>query len=204
MLKTVEARWFFPGEIPALVLNWFMAAAPTSEREPLRIDYYLKLSNQSSLGVKIREGRLEVKNRQDLIGVFQFHDNVSGKLESWTKWSLVLALKESHPADEIRDLWLPVAKQRRLFSYSFTNDRWQAAGGKLGIMEQGCEIELSTITIESESWWTFAFEAAGNPDQNRSLLIDVSRKFFENQAPPRLTLDSSFSYPKWISQSVLE
>lgn len=97
-------------------------------------------------------------------------------------------------------MWLPVAKDRRLYSCTLSEGIWRAHGGKLGLDDQGCEIELSNIALDSRKWWTFAFEASGNLDQEKSLLIEAAQQFLTGQEPPPMPLNCSFSYPQWISQ----
>ena len=202
MLRTVEVRWFFPGEVPLSVRAWFKAAAPTAVNEPLRVDYYLKLADQNALGVKVRAGRLEAKKRKLSMGSRLFHTKVVGQLESWVKWGHILEEINSKPANQFREMWIAVAKERQMVSFIMSKGTWRARGGKLGLVDQGCEIELSKVQIDSRIWWTFAFEAPGTPDQGKSFLIDVSELFFASHDPPPLPLDKSYGYPHWINQVI--
>lgn len=201
MLKTVEVRWFFPGEIPPAVTTWFISAAPYSVREPIRTDYYLNLLNRESVGIKVRQGRLEVKQRQSSIGRFQIQEGVTGHLESWRKWGVSLGELRGEPAKEIQNMWLPVIKERRIYCYTLSKGIWQARGGKLGIEEQGCEIELSKINAFNRTWWSFAFEASGAANQNNRLLIEAAERFLSLGEPPSMPLTHSYSYPRWIGQN---
>jgi hypothetical protein len=198
LLKTVEARWFFPGEIPPAVTTWFMSAAPSSVSEPIRTDYYLNLLNQDSVGIKVRGGWLEVKQRQSSIGRFQLQESVIGQLESWRKWGINLGGLSGKPAIEIRNMWIPVIKERQMVCYTLSEGIWQARGGKLRIEDQGCEIELSKINAFNRTWWSFAFEASGTSNQGKRLIIEASERFLALGDPPLMPLTHSYSYPTWL------
>ena len=202
MLRTVEVRWFFTGDIPISVQDWFTAAAPSAAGEAPRDDYYLNIEDQNGLGIKIREGRLEVKERQFSLGICRFHKAIIGRMDSWAKWGINLKISISKPANQVADIWVPVTKERQMNSYILTEGNWRSRGGKLGIKEEGCEIELSKINISSRIWWTFAFEAPGIPDQGRKLLLSASEQFFAKHDPPPFFLEDSYSYPRWIGREI--
>jgi hypothetical protein len=198
LLQTVEARWFFPGEIPPAVSTWFMSAAPSSVSEPVRTDYYLNLVDQDALGIKVRGGWLEIKQRQSSIGRFQFQEKVIGQLESWRKWGINIGSLSGKPAKEIQKMWIPIVKERQMYCYILSGGNWQAHGGKLGLEDHGCEIELSKIIAFNRRWWSFAFEASGRSKQYKRLLIETSKRFLDLGDPPSLPLSNSYSYPTWI------
>ncbi|NIV28827.1 MAG: hypothetical protein GWN58_04720, partial [Anaerolineae bacterium] len=63
MYPTLEARWFMRGSIPHEVREWFARGEPAPIHEPPRMDHYLRLQRSNALGIKLREGRLEIKQR---------------------------------------------------------------------------------------------------------------------------------------------
>ncbi|MFN2285080.1 MAG: hypothetical protein ACK2UQ_11710, partial [Anaerolineae bacterium] len=71
MFPTVETRWFYPGIIPSDVLAWYHYGERAPEAQPTRIDYYLRLSDHGDLGIKLREGRIEIKQRAKQYGAQQ-------------------------------------------------------------------------------------------------------------------------------------
>ena len=89
MLTTAELRWFARGSLPAEIEHWFEQdqlgdhLAPAEERE----DVYLYLPGCDYLGIKMRQGRLEIKWRKAELGVVGFEDRVEGKAEKWVKWT---------------------------------------------------------------------------------------------------------------------
>ena len=62
-LSTTEVRWFRRGSIPQSVRQWFSTLGRQPEFQPPRLDYYLRLLDGDALGIKIREGKVEVKQR---------------------------------------------------------------------------------------------------------------------------------------------
>ncbi|MGD8968471.1 MAG: hypothetical protein PVI07_13255, partial [Anaerolineae bacterium] len=61
------------------------------QRHPAREDHYLRLSDTYALGIKLRQGRIEAKQRVRRPGVVRFHERVTGIVEHWRKWSFQLA-----------------------------------------------------------------------------------------------------------------
>ncbi|NBB74864.1 MAG: hypothetical protein GVY35_14485 [Bacteroidetes bacterium] len=110
MDQTLEVRWFYDGTAPAAVLDWFMDLDPEQEAE--REDLYL-ISNDPSLNVKLREGKIQLKRQSGERTGAQFHDRVRGHREFWQKWSFPLT--DDAPdlfTEDPSGLWLPVTKCR--------------------------------------------------------------------------------------------
>ena len=106
MFPSVEARWFYDGTIPPRVLRWFREYQGSLEGPAHRVDYYLRLADGDSLGIKVREGRLEIKQRHRTYGMVEFHERATGLVEHWRKWSFQLAQASD---------WLPRAGGVRFF-----------------------------------------------------------------------------------------
>jgi hypothetical protein len=91
--RTHEARWFFAGRPTAKHIAWFIHGK-RARREVKRTDRYLHLGRVTTLGLKLRQGKLEVKLR-------------ATAPSEWVKWSLP-AGNVGRPAGR----WLALAKQR--------------------------------------------------------------------------------------------
>ncbi|BAY35854.1 hypothetical protein NIES2111_01710 [Nostoc sp. NIES-2111] len=89
MLTSKEIRWFYPGRIPEGIKVWFHQYCLIDQEQlpQEREDVYLYIPGSDFLGIKLREGSLEVKWRTAELGVVSFGELVSGKAEKWTKWS---------------------------------------------------------------------------------------------------------------------
>lgn len=202
MLSTLEVRWFYEGSIPQPVLNWFREHAAQLETQPPRVDYYLRLDNGDSQGIKLREGRIEVKERQRQFGIVQFHDRVAGKVEAWHKISRELG----EISDELARLaspkttWIGVGKERKVLRFR-NIDLGKIEPTPLSERpERGCNLELTAVQIYGREWWTMGFEAFGdeiNLEQDLSATINATLAI---GIPPSLDAEHSFGYPRWLQR----
>jgi len=202
MLQTAEIRWFIAGTAPPDVLDWFHQNAPQPEPPASRTDYYFRLfSGTDTLGIKLREGRLEVKQRVYQYGVVHLHPYVVGAMEEWHKWGFSLAEAENFlPAIKMSpSSWIEVNKTRQQQMYQITGDDTQivpvAADSPA---EQGCSFELTHITVAGKAWWTLGFEAFGPELRVQENLMLAATHIFAQNTPPRLRMRESYSYPGWL------
>ena len=100
--STLEIRWFFSGSLEQSgsgVEVWFTSrpryggsdrAAPIAwDPAPpaWRQDRYLLVPGSDDMGIKWREGRLEIKGRTSTSGPRVFAPGIAGECEHWLKWS---------------------------------------------------------------------------------------------------------------------
>ena len=129
---SAEIRWFLPAQDRNdQLLDWFrlpdqeivveteayvplLGVAHFVKQERERVDEYLLIPDCATVGVKQRQGRLEVKAL--VAGPHPFSQGeVSGRVDQWVKWSF-------NPSDEIANLlegelnrsgpWRKVGKKR--------------------------------------------------------------------------------------------
>ena len=119
MFPTLEVRWFYQGRIPEDIRKWFARSDPAPTCEPARTDYYLCLPKSNDLGIKLREGRIEIKQRVHQYGSVQFHRQATGLIEHWHKWSLPLAMTQTGLEEILvpESSWTGVRKERLLRGY---------------------------------------------------------------------------------------
>jgi hypothetical protein len=199
MFPTVELRWFHKGKAPPeAVRQWFQTLG-RSEIQDLRVDHYLRLADEQALGVKFRDGRLEIKRRAAQYGLVQISTRVSGLLEGWRKWSFTLAQPGAAPSSDGHDAspWLPVRKQRRLLRLATVGDRHILFPGQFR-PERGCEIELTSVAVGTAAWWSLGFEAYGPASSTKNDLIAVARRFLKGESAPALKTANSYGYPEWL------
>lgn len=119
MYASGEIRWFLPGKPPATLADW-IAEGDLGSAEAERIDRYLVLPACETTGVKLREGRFEIKARTADPVPVRFGDRVAGLRDGWVKWSrqapdaAALHALVADPADD----WIFVAKHRRLRKFA--------------------------------------------------------------------------------------
>lgn len=200
MFPTVEVRWFYPGRVPAGVSAWFRRCVGQFEEPAPRTDYYLCLAGGDVLGVKLREGRIEIKGRGQQFGVVRFHDRVAGLLERWRKWTFMLADAESALArvQASTPAWIGVRKERRLRRYGLVDGSQVVAIAPGVHAPWECCLELTRIDVAGRPWWSVAFEASGDASALRENLLTTARHVLGAADPPALTAVDSCGYPHWL------
>ncbi len=196
--ESIECRWFHRGLIPTNVITWF-----TQELGDLLIpidrrnDVYLK-SSASEIGVKFRQGRLEVKYRSHPIHRCHIH-GYQGHIERWTKW--ICHQPQSSPwADITQESWITVEKERyqRLYKY--------LEGDPLSLTslqkpEDGAiALEVTQLYLNQQPWWTIAVEYLGGTLDLENTLSPILQFLLMNYQGTPLTLENSASYPQWLSR----
>lgn len=161
---TAELRWW--SEKPEEFLSWFHQLRPGGHgtEEVIRTDCYFRLDTPG-VGIKLREGLLEVKVRRALeklpIGVLEVY------------------AKESHKSNlDNGDMpgkgLLAVTKKRWLKTYHARESIWTA---KVDKTNQGCEFEYSEVEISSRKYYSVCLEArdthTNNPQKLLKEIIDM-------------------------------
>lgn len=222
LFQSAEIRWFLPPSMEwELALEWFVGGdynkndhIPETnsgeiclgniKKEELRTDEYLIIPDCTSVGVKKRQGKLEIK-AQNGIPEKYFHESISGEINYWSKWSFQPS--ESNIPIMEGDLnlsgeWLKINKIRYLLKFSKLKDDLLEISPEEW-PESGCQVELTQIWAEDDlqKWTSFGFEAFGGSFQNmKENLIDSIHFFLSERKKPSFLLhsDNSMSYPEWI------
>jgi hypothetical protein len=200
LFPTIEVRWFFEGTPSLAVVEWFAQGEPEPEAQSGRVDYYLRLTDGDGLGIKLRQGRLEVKQRHRQYGLVHLHQRVTGRVEGWRKWSFELAGCDRDLASILVPAlsWIGVKKERRLRRYRVTSQEMVVAVPTEAGTGQGCGLELTRIIIEGSQWWSLGFEAFGDQARLYDTLLRVATQVFAAGEPPSLDSKDSYSYPRWL------
>ncbi|MCB2178485.1 hypothetical protein KQH61_03630 [bacterium] len=194
-LHTHEVRWFAPGTAPEPVRAWFTSLGKLLLQMP-RTDRYL-LGVEPTLGIKTRQGSLEVKQRSADHGEHHFHPHLAGQVESWVKWSFPLEMATTLtnlPSDN----WFPVRKARQLLLYTFSAQGAivPAPPGEFPTPSGG--LELTEVQLaEKETWWTVGLELAGFPSSNQTAFLRLAEHLLQSP-PDELMHAQSLSYPAWL------
>ncbi len=95
MDRTAEVRWFFEGQPPNPLVDWFESLGVEPQE---RADLYLCPLDTDVLGVKLRSGgdHLELKLRERDQQTSKFPGGAVGNVEQWRKWSFEMT-KVDHP-----------------------------------------------------------------------------------------------------------
>lgn len=188
---TLEARWFYPGKLPLDVSQWFYADCvgsdidshyPFAERD----DQYFLTPGCELLSLKLREGNLELKCRQQELETVSTSARWSGKIEQWLKWSYVGFEQLYHLLlDQSKEkFWINVNKRRVQRVYQET------------------AVELTQLILVDDIWWSIAFETVERAaNQCDSFKAEISRVLGTYPGPPLLA-DCSYAYPAWLAKHI--
>ena len=194
-LQTLETRWFYPGGIPSEFELWF-GSLDRVEIFPPRIDLYLYGVGED-LGIKLREGRLEIKQRTAEHGQTLFSPGVSGLLEEWIKWSMAV---EGSAFDELseQESWLAVRKTRQQVSFSLLDHGELVPIDSREFPPNGGSFELTKVFVLDQLWWTVGVEVFGKPDKMKEAFNKILRFVLDRGLGWHFDLDYSTAYPGWM------
>ncbi len=198
MFDTTEIRWFLKGRIPFKVGEWFENCPGEWHAQPQRTDYYYRLREGKSLGIKIRQGRIELKERTSSPEIVHIQRNVIGVIEDWRKWGLELS--EELDVENWQHFsgrsWLPVKKSRRLRMYGLASDSTLIS--QEFIQGSVCQVELTSVFVQNSMWWSLGLESSGVQANRKETFLDVANELLRNVEGFRLLKDDSMSYPEWL------
>ncbi|MCD4732594.1 MAG: hypothetical protein K8R74_18490, partial [Bacteroidales bacterium] len=197
-LTSAEIRWFIKGKIPTSVFDWFIGLNSNYVNQPERTDHYLLLKSNDSLGIKLREGRIEIKQLKQYIGQISPGKNIVGNAETWNKWSFELdQAKKILSKDLLKNEWLAITKNRILVNYGITEENIVSQKKPISY-QNGCITELTSINLNNEDWWSFGLEAYGEENRQKDNLVLISHLILNDKGNIRLSLNESLSYPGFI------
>lgn len=197
METTLEIRWFIEGILPLKIQNWFKNKCPGKSLGQLEIreDWYFcgdrnlaqfiqipPTYSLEEINLKLREGNLELKLRQQQLGTEKF-GSWQGKIEQWSKLSQS-ELEQLLIASPIEKYWIRVTKEREQK------------------IQQNVKSELTRLKIEGNFWWSLAFEMPqNNSDEQllhfKQIVNDCALSAFETL---QLFPQNSYSYSRWIEK----
>jgi hypothetical protein len=197
---TVEVRWFYRGVVPPEVLAWFQRLEGEPDAPASRTDYYLRPAAGDGLGIKLRQGRIEIKQRRQQYGVLRLHQRAAGYVEGWRKWGFALAGADSQLVGGVAldPAWVGVKKERRLRVYQVTATQEVIALAAGEEPARGCGVELTRVSVAGQGWWSLGFEAFGDEATLQESLLLVARHVLSADEPPTLDAQDSCSYPRWL------
>ena len=197
---SLEIRWFAEGPVPGEWKAWFAAGHRLPDPGE-RTDHYL-LDTQEALNVKLREGRVEVKQRLGTPRRFQLDDRYSGWREEWVKWSFGLDEAEEYVQTAAADpaSWLAVGKKRYLRTFTLDEAGQLCEADPDQWLPAGCGVELTELTVGEHRWHTVGLEAFGEKNDRKKVFDTAARSLLKRTEAPALPLEQSLGYAAWISE----
>jgi hypothetical protein len=220
--STLEVRWFFPGplaESGAGVEAWFRSRARCDGGDgPLpvawdpappawREDRYLLVPDQDDMGIKWREGRLEIKGREAALGPTPFAPGIEGVCERWLKWSYAGEAIERRFTDVFHgrgaDAVVTVEKRRLQRHLHLKRSGAVVEVDRADPRRRGVDVELAQIRVLGASGsgsslhWSLGFEAFPS-DKVGARFAEIVPGFLDGCPALPLNADRSMPYPRWL------
>jgi hypothetical protein len=201
MYPSMEIRWFYPGALPKVLVTWLAEKVNGPVAQPMRQDHYLRLPGNGALGIKLREGGMEIKRREGASQAVTFGPRVAGLAERWRKWRFDLAGGQEAAGFLIPPgAWVTVEKRRYLQRYRLEDGNGLESIDLGQGAEQGCEFEVSSLQAGSRTWWSVCFEAFGRESSLETNLMASAGHVLGDDWPLPLGLDRSYGYPTWLEE----
>ena len=199
---TLEVRWFRQGAVPGGVLEWFLQCDPEPERGLARTDHYLPIPHSAAVGIKLRDGNLEIKRLHRELGLVHVHAGVSGVLEEWHKWRFPVGEDDATDPGGERPAspWIAVAKERLSRRYEVTDSGQVARMAPLQVGGTGGNLELTDVGALGQHWWTVSIEAFGPEASLGQAFSLVCERVFARGGPPGLDSANSYGYPRFLEE----
>jgi len=207
--ETLEVRWFFDGALTQLASEvevWFRTApsfGAVKMGEPLdwsknwRHDRYALVPGANDMGMKMREGRLEIKGRIECFGLECFTEHVQGLTERWAKWSYDVEVGAENGVVN----WL-VTRQSGANKPVSVDKRRILRRSNLKA-DAVVDFELTRIrlnSVQAETHWSVAFEASPYRPTLRDPFSYIVGEVMRSWPLGPLSPETSMSYPAWLLQ----
>lgn len=226
MAKTIpfashEVRWFFEGEASQheTLKRWFETFAPIPRNPDVGLppwknrlddqpDVYLIVPGSDDMGIKWREGELQIKGCISSLGTQVFCGRHQGEIERWVKWSYAsipiayqrLFLSEKETGLET----VSVRKTRALRNVRIDTltGKPQEVGSE-AIVDRGIGFEFTDLEVGGKAYCSLAFEAFPDDSAIDAAFTRVVEAFLDGLVEIDLTSAQSRSYPSWLD-SIIE
>ncbi len=197
--QTIEVRWFYRAKLPNEMTRWFDTLGNRLEDSDTRSDFYLQ-SSSPDVGVKLRQGNLELKYRQQELGRFRIAGVAEdSSIERWSKWVCVDNGAGLTPtAIAAKSGWLQVDKirDRRLYRVEF--------GERLKLTQiaiptaNAASIELTRLQVLGQNWWTIACEYFGDDLDLQWQFLPLVDALCAESPLVTVRAQASCGYPQWL------
>jgi hypothetical protein len=219
-LASHEVRWFFEGTIQqhASLRQWFETTAPLPKRPGVRPplwqgrlddepDIYLLVPGSQDMGIKWREGELQMKGRVSSLGIQVFSGRHQGVVERWIKWSYAHMPASYHRLFVAgKETGLVTASVRK--TRALRKVRLDTLTGKAEEVEaqtfvdRGLGCELTELEVAGQAYCSLAFEAFPNDSAMDAAFTEAVEAFVDGLTACDLTVTHSQSYPAFLGRII--
>ncbi|MCG9972010.1 hypothetical protein [Christiangramia crocea] len=199
MFNSKEIRWFSKTEDKA-ISNWFKKKSYSFEDTEARTDFYLPLTGKKEIGIKLREGKIEVKQLIAEPEKGNLSANAEGFFERYSKWSFSTSENDSLSKEIITEKkydWLDVKKERMGVKLKKETNGNTAIVKIDEFISYGCQIEYTRIKVKETTWYSFGLEWFGE----KELEVDQAL-IHEILGDSRLNPDESMGYAEFLNLEI--
>ncbi|MBC8123794.1 MAG: hypothetical protein H7Y22_18390 [Gemmatimonadaceae bacterium] len=225
MAKTIplashEVRWFFEGKVNQheSLKRWFEMIAPVQKSPGVgppvwkgrfedQPDVYLLVPGSDDMGIKWREGALQIKGRVSSLGMQVFCGRHQGEVERWTKWSYAntpAAYQRLFMTGETGLVTGSVRKTRALRKVrldTFTGQA-QEVDAETSV-DRGLGFELTDLEVAGKAYCSLAFEAFPDDSAMEAAFTKIVEAFVDGLTAFDLTAAHSQSYPAFLGSVIV-
>jgi len=212
MFSSHEVRWFLNGSIEQypMLRAWVEHGAHSpkwSGRLGGKPDAYIVIPGAVDMGMKWREGQLQIKGLESSLGtqVFRAHEgHHAGKVERWMKWSyegksIESAFSPWFSSSQSGPKIVEVQKTRclrkiRINPFTGALSEVDASAS----IDRGGVLEVTDLRVGERSYCSMAFEAFPNDSAMHGNFTTFVNTFLETLPDIRLEEANSMSYTAWL------
>lgn len=221
MVKTIplashEVRWFLEGKASQheSLKRWFETTAPIQKSPGVgppvwkgrlddQPDVYLLVPGSDDMGIKWREGELQVKGRVSSLGRQVFCGRHQGEVERWVKWSYAntpAAYRRLFVAGKETGLVTAAVRKIR----ALRKVRLDTLTGKAQevdprtFVDRGLGFELTDLEVAEKAYCSLAFEAFPDDSAMDAAFTKAVEAFVDGLTAFDLTAAHSQSYPAFL------
>jgi hypothetical protein len=224
MVASHEVRWFFTGSVDAYpnFKSWVEEFCPFEREDPVaspqwrgrlgdKPDVYFMIPDQIDMGIKWREGKLEIKGLQSSLGTQLFQGGHTGKVERWMKWSYAGQVIANTFLPWINSVAQPGPRKVGIFKRRCLRKvRMDPHSGEsrevstTRLVDRGANLEVTDLTVGSGCYCSIGFEAFPDDSEMHAAFSRLVNRFLEGLQGVKLTTANSMSYPEWLASNFRE
>ena len=166
-------------------------------------DVYLLVPGSDDMGIKWREGELQIKGRVSSLGTQVFCGRHQGKVERWIKWSYAntpASYQRLFVAGQETGLVTAAVRKTR----ALRKVRLDTMTGKAQevdaqtFVDRGLEFELTDLEVAGKAYCSLAFEAFPDDSAMDAAFTEAVEAFLDGLTAVTLTATHSQSYPAFL------